>query len=164
MTAQTTSGMVVRKEATVEAPIERAFRVFTEDFSTWWPPEHHIGAVEPEAVVMELRAGGRWYERAPDGTECDWGTVQEVDPPNRILFGWQLDPDFRYEPDPALASEVEVRFTAVEPGRTHVEVEHRGFEVHGERAAELRDAVDAPDGWSGLLRRFGDAAAAADAN
>jgi len=33
---------VLRRSITVEAPIDRAFKVFTEGISTWWPADHHI--------------------------------------------------------------------------------------------------------------------------
>ena len=36
----------IRTEVVVEAPAERAFRVFTEKMETWWPASHHIGKSE----------------------------------------------------------------------------------------------------------------------
>ena len=33
----------IKKQLTVEAPIERAFRVFTAQMTRWWPKSHHIG-------------------------------------------------------------------------------------------------------------------------
>jgi uncharacterized protein YndB with AHSA1/START domain len=149
----------VRKSITVEAPQERAFHVFTAEFGTWWPREsHHIGQVEPEAVVVEGRAGGRCFERAPDGTECDWGKVVAYEPPERIVIGWQLNADWEY--DPEFLTEVEVRFIREGESRTRVELEHRDLELYGERMEEVRASIGSEEGWSGLLRRFAEAAEA----
>jgi uncharacterized protein YndB with AHSA1/START domain len=67
----------VRRSVTVKAPVERAFAVFTEAFTTWWPADYHVNPNGYEASFIEPRLGGRWYERAADGSEADWGTVLE---------------------------------------------------------------------------------------
>jgi hypothetical protein len=36
----------INGKTTVGAPIEKAFRVFTSSFGTWWPREFHIGQAE----------------------------------------------------------------------------------------------------------------------
>ena len=36
--------MNIKKQLTVQAPIEKAFRVFTANMTSWWPKMHHIGA------------------------------------------------------------------------------------------------------------------------
>jgi uncharacterized protein YndB with AHSA1/START domain len=160
MTTKEATAEVVRKSITVDAPPERAFDVFTSGMTRWWPLDtHHIGASEPNQVVVEPRAGGRWFERAPDGSECEWGRVIAWDPPQHVVFGWHLGPEWKYDPDPALATEVEVRFIAESATRTRVELEHRGFEVHGDRADELRIPVGGKGGWGALLERFAAAAA-----
>ncbi len=152
------TGVSVEKTITVEAPQDRAFSVFTE-MSTWWLKEsHHIGEQVPVAIVIEPRAGGRWFERAPDGTECDWGRVLEWDPPSRLLLAWHLDPEFAYDPAPERATEIEVAFIAEGPTTTHVRLVHRGLEVHGDKAEAMRAAIDSPEGWNGLLRLFAAAA------
>ena len=157
--SQQATDLAVRRSIVVEAPQERAFTVFTEGMSTWWPLEtHHIGEQKAEAAVVEPQAGGRWYERAADGTECDWGTVLEWDPPNRILLAWHLTPEFTYDPDTAMSTQVDVRFTATSATETHVALEHRGFEVHGDGGESMRAAVAAPGGWGGLLQLYAAAA------
>ena len=156
MTQQTTE-RTVRRSITVEASQQHAFDVFTEGMSRWWPLDtHHIGTAEPNAAVIEPRAGGRWFERAADGSECDWGRVLQWQPPDRVVFAWHLDPDWKFDPDPARATEVEVRFIA-QGEKTRVELEHRGFERLADRADEVREAVGGPGGWSGLLERFAEA-------
>ena len=85
--------MSIRKQLTLEAPIERAFRVFTASMGTWWPKEHHIGASALKDCVIEPKVNGRWYEIDEDGSTCEWGKVLEWDPPRRLLLAWQLGPD-----------------------------------------------------------------------
>lgn len=150
----------VRHAVTVPLPIERAFSVFTEGFDRWWPRTHKIGAADMAEAVLEPRAGGRWYERGADGSECDWGTVRVFDPPRRLVVTWQINAQWQYDPDPARASEVEVTFTEDAAG-TRVELEHRLIERHGPDSEELRKAVDSGGGWPGLLDLYTKAAAAA---
>jgi uncharacterized protein YndB with AHSA1/START domain len=140
----------VQRSVTVSAPVARAFRVFTEAINTWWPDGYHIGAADPAAVTIEPREGGRWYERGVDGSECDWGRVLTWDPPNRLVVTWQINGEWKYDADPAHASEIEVRFTAEGAELTRVDVEHRLFErlVGGQ---QMRDSVDADGGWGTLL-------------
>lgn len=149
----------VRQTLTVPIPPDSAFRLFTEGFSTWWIG-HHIGKAELAEVVMESGAGGRWYERGVDGSECDWGKVLVYEPPGRLVLAWQLNADFEYDPDIARASEVEVRFTAAE-GQTRVDFEHRHLERIGERGAELARSVGADGGWPHILDCYAKAAEAA---
>jgi uncharacterized protein YndB with AHSA1/START domain len=143
----------IRKSITVDVPQERAFEVFTRGFASWWPLDsHHIAEKAAETAVIEPRAGGRWYERAADGSECEWGTVIAFDPPERVVLGWQLDGDFKYDPD--LVTEVEVSFIAEGESRTRVELEHRDLDRFGDRRDAVTKAFSAPDGWGGLLERF----------
>jgi uncharacterized protein YndB with AHSA1/START domain len=152
---QGATDLAVRKTITVAAPQQRAFDVFTTGMTDWWLRDsHHIGEQTPEAVVMEPRAGGRWFERAPDGKECDWGRVVEWEPPARVLLAWHLGPEFKYDPDPARSTELEVRLLAEGPATTRVELVHRGFEVHGPAGEELSKAVGGPEGWNGLLQLY----------
>ena len=67
MTMQATDTSV-RTSVVVEAPIERAFSVFTDDIGSWWPPEHHILEAELEEMVFEPRVGGHVYDRGEAGT------------------------------------------------------------------------------------------------
>jgi uncharacterized protein YndB with AHSA1/START domain len=150
----------VRHTVTVPLPLDHAFRVFTEGFDTWWPRSHKIGAADLAEAVLEPRAGGRWYERDADGSECDWGKVLVFDPPRRLVVSWQIDGSWQHDPDPAHASEVEVRFIE-EAGGTRVDLEHRNIDRHGADAGALRTAFNAPAGWPGILEGYAKAAAAA---
>jgi uncharacterized protein YndB with AHSA1/START domain len=144
----------VLKVVVVNAPRERAFKIFTEFFGGWWPSTHHIGKQPYETAILEGKLGGRWYERATDGTECDWGTVLEWEPPEKVVLSWHLGTDFQYNPDPAKASEVEVRFIAESESATRVELEHRNIERHGEGGAKLRQGVDSPGGWGTIMELY----------
>lgn len=150
---------VVRRIIIVAASQQRAFEVFTAQFGSWWPKEFSIGEAEMADFVVEPKVGGRWYEVGVDGKECDTGRVTAFDPPERITLAWHLNASFRYDPDPAHASEVEVRFIAEDPAHTRVELVHRGFERHGDGAAAVRGVVDSPRGWSYCLGLFAEHAA-----
>ena len=137
---------------------DAAFELFTDRFADWWPKDsHHISDADAVAVVLEPRVGGRWYERAEDGSECEWGHVKEIERPGRILLAWQLTPEWRFDPDPAKGTEVEVTFTA-EKNQTRVTLTHSGFEVHGEAGGTMRESVSSEGGWPQLLQLYRDAA------
>ena len=142
---------------TVDVPIERAFRVFTESINTWWPAYYHIGQADMAEAILEPRVGGRWYERGVDGSECDWGQVRAWEPPHRLVVTWQINGQFQYDPDPEHASEIEVRFTASGPAQTKVDLEHRSLErLVGGQA--VRDTIGEGGGWSAMLELFAKAA------
>jgi uncharacterized protein YndB with AHSA1/START domain len=144
----------VRESIVVDAPIDRAFSVFTEDMGSWWPPDHHLLEGELAEMVVEPREGGHIYDRATDGTECRWARVLAYDPPNRFVFSWDISAAWQIETDPAKTSEIEVRFIAEGDDRTRVELEHRNLERHGEGWEKMRDAVGSPGGWRRGLEAF----------
>lgn len=141
----------IEKHVVVEAPIERTFEVFTTRMTTWWPKEFSVGATPFVECVVEPRIDGRWFERSADGTECMWGKVLAWEPPTRILLAWQLDGNFKY--DPQLITEVEIRFTALGPTSTRVDLEHRNLDRFGELAAKIGPMMDG--GWGGIIQSFG---------
>ena len=153
MTMQATP-TAIRQEIVVDAPIDRAFNVFTEGYQTWNPPEHHIGEADIETSVMEPREGGRWYEVGVDGSECDWGRVLAWEPPNRVVLAWMIGTQWKHDPDPSRASEVEVHFTALGDNQTRVELEHRHLDRHGEGWEGMSAAVGSEGGWPGSLRLY----------
>lgn len=151
--AQDTS---VRHSIVVDAPIARAFKVFTEDFGCFKPAEHNLLGGPIAETVFEPRVGGHIYDRGTDGSECRWARVLAYDPPNRVLLSWNISPQWRIESDPEKTSEWEVRFTAEAPNRTRVEIEHRHLERHGEGWENVRHGVGGDGGWPLYLRRFAD--------
>jgi uncharacterized protein YndB with AHSA1/START domain len=140
----------------VEAPIERAFSVFTEGFGGFKPPEHNLLEVDIAETVFEPRVGGHLYDRGVDGSECRWARVLAYEPPNRVLFSWDISPQWQLEPDLEKTSEVEVRFIAETSERTRVELEHRNLQRHGEGWEGVREGVRGDEGWPLYLRRFAD--------
>jgi uncharacterized protein YndB with AHSA1/START domain len=149
--AQQTS---VRMQIVVEVPIERAFRVFTEDFGSFKPPEHNLLGVEIAETVFEPRVGGHLYDRGVDGSECRWARVLAFEPPNRVVISWDISPQWQIETNLEKTSVVEVRFTSEGPERTRVEVEHRNLDRHGEGWEATREGVGGEGGWPLYLQRF----------
>jgi len=145
---------VVRKEIVVEAPIERAFRVFTDRFGDFKPREHNLLAAPIAETTFEPRVGGHIFDRAEDGRECRWARILAYEPPTRVVFSWDIGPTWQLESDPANASEVEVRFVAEGPTRTRVELEHRHIDRHGPGWDAVHDGVDGDAGWPLYLTRY----------
>jgi uncharacterized protein YndB with AHSA1/START domain len=144
----------VREAIVVDAPIERAFEVFTADMGSWWPPDHHILEGELAEMVFEPRAGGHIYDRAVDGSECRWARVLAYEPPNRVVFSWDIGLDWKLQTDTEKTSEVEVRFIEKGAEHTRVELEHRNIDRHGNGWEKMRDAVGSPGGWLRGLEAF----------
>lgn len=145
----------VRKSIFVKASPEHAFDVFANGIARWWPKSHKISAAELDGPVIEPRVGGRWYERAADGAECEVGKVLAWEPPHRLLLAWQLRHDWSFDPD--LVTEVEVTFARDGDG-TRVDLEHRHLERLGETADALRQQIDSPNGWGHLLQLYSETA------
>lgn len=148
------SASAVRTEIVVDAPIERAFSVFTERFGDFKPPEHNMLGVDIAESVFEPRVGGHIYDRGVDGSECRWARVLAYEPPERVVFSWDIDPQWQIVTDPDNASEVEVRFVAESSERTHVEIEHSKLERHGPGWEALGGAVGSEGGWPLYLQRY----------
>jgi uncharacterized protein YndB with AHSA1/START domain len=145
----------VTTQTVVDAPIDHAFRVFTEGIGSWWDPNHHILEAELAEMVFEPRVGGHIIDRGTDGSECRWARVLAYEPPSRVCFSWDINLRWQLETDPAKASEIEVTFTADGPDRTRVMLTHRNLDRHGEGWEAMRDAVGS--GWT--LDQFAEAAA-----
>jgi uncharacterized protein YndB with AHSA1/START domain len=150
----------VRASIVVEAPLERAFSVFTDDIGTWFPREYNLLDVDIAERVFEPRAGGRVYDRGVDGSECHWARVLAYEPPQRVVISWDISPRWQIETDPEKTSEIEVRFIPEAPERTRVELEHRNLDRHGEGWEQTRESVAGEGGWPGCLRAFGERVAA----
>jgi uncharacterized protein YndB with AHSA1/START domain len=144
----------VRLAIVVEAPIERAFRVFTEDFDRIKPREHNMLAVAIAETVFEPRTGGRVYDRGVDGSEYSWARVLAFEPPGRLVFSWDISPQWQLETDLERTSEVEVRFIAESADRTRVELEHRNLDRHGDGWEGVREAIGGEGGWPLYLQRY----------
>jgi uncharacterized protein YndB with AHSA1/START domain len=136
----------VRKSLVVDCSPERAFELFTREVASWWPlGKYSIGGDKITEVVFEEQVGGRIFERHTDGGEGEWGRVLAWEPPQRFAMSWYPGGE------PSQATELEVRFAAEGEG-TRVDLEHRGWEILGERAAEARTGYDG--GWPSVLAEF----------
>jgi uncharacterized protein YndB with AHSA1/START domain len=155
MTTQT-ERTTVRVDVVVEAPQERAFRVFSGKFDKIKPRDHNMLEVDIAESVFEPREGGRVYDRGVDGSECAWARVLAYEPPERVVFSWDISPQWQLETDLSRSSEVEVRFVSEAPDRTRVELEHRHLDRHGDGWQGLREGVGGEGGWPLYLGRFAD--------
>jgi uncharacterized protein YndB with AHSA1/START domain len=143
----------VRKTLSLKAPQAIAWRVFTQKMSLWWPLSmYKIGRANPVEAIVEPKVGGRWYERAEDGSTCDWGRVLAWEPPSRLVLSWDINADWQYQP--GLGTEVEIQFISEDAERTRVELEHRYFARYGARAEEMRRIFDTEGDWGRLLQMF----------
>jgi uncharacterized protein YndB with AHSA1/START domain len=145
---------------TVDAPLERAFSVFVDEFDRIKPREHNLLGADIAQTVFEPRAGGHIYDRGVDGSECRWARVLEYEPPDRVVFSWDISPHWQLVADPDEASEVEVRFVPETPARTRVELEHRNLDRHGDGWEGVRAGVESAGGWPLYLRRYAEQIAA----
>jgi hypothetical protein len=147
----------IREKIRVEATPEKAFEAFTGKMGRWWNRAYTINASPLKDVKVEGRRGGRWFEVGDDGSQCDWGRVLVWQKPGRIVLAWQVNADWKFDPD--LVTELEVQFGPDGAG-TRVELEHRNLDRYGGRAEAMRGMLASPDGWLGLLKRFGETTAA----
>ena len=145
---------VVRRQIVVQAPIERAFAVFTDRFGDFKPPEHNLLRVPIAETVFEPKVGGHIYDRGADGSECRWARILAFEPPRRVVFSWDISPQWTIETEPDNTSEVEVTFIAETPDRTRVELEHRHIDRHGPGWAAVSDGVGHDQGWPLYLERY----------
>jgi len=148
-----TEAATVRKHILVDAPIEHAFTVLTGRFGDFKPPEHNPLGVPIAETVFEGWVGGSIVDRAVDGSECRWARILAFDPPDRVVFSWDISPRWTIETDRAQTSEVEVRFYAESPARTRVELEHRHIDRHGPGWEAITGGVDGAQGWPLYLDR-----------
>jgi uncharacterized protein YndB with AHSA1/START domain len=152
----TATDTAVTTSVVVDVPQARAFAVFTDGIGTWWDPDHHL---LPEGttltrMVFEPRVGGHVYDVVSDGSECRWSRVLAYEPPERVVFSWDINLQWEIETDLDRTSEVEVRFVAEAPDRTRVELEHRNLDRHGDGWEQMRAAVGSDGGWPSGMNRY----------
>ena len=126
---------MINKSVVLPLAPARAFALFTEQISAWWPAERrHTNDAES---TLYLLATGRFFERARDGREVDLGRVVEWEAPTRIVL------DFYIATGPTHPTEVEVTFTPEADG-TRVTVTHtpkpESKDLWGDRAPRYERA------------------------
>ena len=149
----------VRVSVSVGVDQKRAFEVFADEMTSWWPAGHHIGEAPIQQVVVEPFVGGRWYTKHTDGSETETGVVTAYDPPHGFTVTWQIGADWAFHDD--LVTTIEVRFTPTDDGRTLVELEHRDLEAYGADAAKMYEAFEGPGRLGRMLEHYGEVAEAA---
>lgn len=137
---------VVAKAITVACNVQNAFRLWTEQIRTWWPAGHSRSGDPATQVFLEGKVGGRFYERTAQGDEYDWGQVVLWEPPHRLTYTWYLGSG------PEQPTQVDVRFVALGPAQTRVEIEHRGPELIG--ALWGRNQARYQAAWAVVLAAF----------
>ena len=152
----TATDTAVTTSVVVDVPQARAFTGFTDEIGTWWDPDHHLlpEGTRLERMVFEPRVGGHVYDVVSDGSECRWSRVLAYDPPERVVFSWDINLQWEIETDLDRTSEVEVRFIAEAPDRTRVELEHRNLDRHGDGWEQMRAAVGSDGGWPSGMNRY----------
>jgi uncharacterized protein YndB with AHSA1/START domain len=152
----TATDTAVTTSVVVDVPQARAFAVFTDEIGTWWDPDHHLlpKGTTLTRMVFEPRTGGYVYDVVSDGSECRWSRVLAYEPPERVVFSWDINLQWEIETDLDRTSEVEVRFIAEAPDRTRVELEHRNLDRHGDGWEQMRAAVGSDGGWPSGMNRY----------
>jgi hypothetical protein len=141
----------IKKEVQVAASQEIAFNVFTAKMAAWWPRTHHVGMSPMVSFILEPHVNGRWYTCHEDGSEVNIGFVLVWEPYSRVILNWQVNADFKC--DPNVNTEIEVQFIPEGPTKTLVKLEHRNLERlgGGEKTVEAMDR-----GWGMILGLYQD--------
>jgi uncharacterized protein YndB with AHSA1/START domain len=131
----------IRKTIELDAPLARAFEVWTGHVGRWWPLAHHsISKAEATGCFIEPGVGGRLYETTRSGDEHLWGTVAVWEPPRRLAYSWHPQVDLSQR------TMVLVMFTPLGPRRTRLTLTHSGWQP-GQEERRTRYHT----GWDGLL-------------
>lgn len=139
----------IKKELLVGASQATAFKVFTERMDLWWPKTHHVGATPMTELILEPHQNGRWYTRHEDGSEVTIGYVATYDPNDLLVLVWQIDGNFKC--DPNLITEVEVQFIPEGERQTRVKFEHKDLYKLGGGNKVVQDM---DNGWGMILNLY----------
>lgn len=152
-----TDGRDVRKTIRLPVPVADAFEVFVARPIEWIPPGHSFLRA-PLAIAFEQHVGGRFYERAADGTEVTRGTILEWSPPDRLVMTWRVGPNWRPVLDDERASRITIEFHPAGPDATEVVLTHTQLYRHGALADTIHAAV-AGEGPGATLQHYAGAVA-----
>lgn len=131
----------IRREITVNAPVETAFALFTAHIGRWWPlATHSVNGAEGLVAFEGDRLVERW------GTEHSvWAEVVAWEPPTGLRLNWHPGSS------PDTATDVEVTFTDHVDG-TLVTLVHSGWE---RTKAPAQMAEGYGEGWVSVLGEYG---------
>lgn len=130
----------------VSCSARHAFETWTTRIDSWWPADHTASGDKDATIQLELRLGGRLFERTSDGVEHEWGTITAWEPPRRFGYLWHL------RRDAADATNVEIRFTDLGDNSSRVDIVHTGWERLGADGQDWRNRNRG--GWDTLLPQF----------
>lgn len=136
----------IERRFDVKPPPAKAFEVFVQQMKDWVPPNHSLLDAPRHAVVVEPHIGGAWYEVDAAGTRRDWGQVAVYDPPHHLRLIWRLSPEFQF--DPTIETFLDITFTESQNGGTAVHFFHSGLQSYGDKAADMKARLEAPDAWN----------------
>jgi hypothetical protein len=143
----------IARKMTLNVSPEKAYDTFLNALNEWWPKEYTWSQAQLREIKIDARKDGLCTEIGPHGFRCDWGRVSELVKNEHIGLKWQISPKREPIPDPAKASDLQVRF-ARHADATMMEFEHYNFENHGEGAKNYRDMMDSEYGWDYILNNF----------
>jgi uncharacterized protein YndB with AHSA1/START domain len=140
---------VIEKTLLLPCPPDRAFALLTEEAGSWWPRDRRH-TPEPDSVIV-IERGGRFCERASDGTEVELGVVRVFEPSRRLVLDWYPGTG------PAEPTHVEILLVPEGTG-TRVHLVHRA----GPHSAEsyVRKAAAYERSWTFVFAAWLDAATA----
>ena len=95
-----TARAVVRKQIVVEAPVEKAFAVFTEGSATSSHPSTTCSASRSPRLCssrawVAISTTGAWTVASVDG-HGSWYSIR----PDRVVFSWDIGPTWQLETEP----------------------------------------------------------------
>jgi uncharacterized protein YndB with AHSA1/START domain len=148
----------IKRELQLDVSREKAFDLFVNQFSSWWPHEYTWSKKALKKIIIECKINGRCYEEGPNGFICQFGRVLDFKQHEKIKFTWQIGTKGQPQPDSHYASEITVNFIEKETKNTVLIFEHAYIEKHGEDSQkyfdELNDELNSEYGWDFLLNRF----------
>jgi hypothetical protein len=145
---QTINLTSIKKDFVVEASQQTAFEVFTRKMDLWWPRTHHIGSAEMTEMVVEPYVSGRWYSKHADGSEANIGHVLTYQPYNLFVLAWQINGDFKC--DPNLIAEVVAEFIPEGANITRVKFEHKDLHKLGNG----KSVESMNEGWGTIMNLY----------
>ena len=106
-------------------------------------------------TVFEPQVGGHIYDRGVDGSECRWARILAYEPPDRVVFSWDIGPTLAARDRPGQHQRgrgpVRRRDARTAPGSSSSTATSTGTAPAGRR---VRDGVEDEAGWPLYLDRY----------
>lgn len=134
---------ILSRTIDLQCSCAHAFRVFTTTTDLWWPPGHRKNS--QSTIILEPSAGGRLFERNPDGSEWTVGEVLIATPPDLLEFNW-------FPGSPTAPTHVRVDFEDREVF-SRIHITHRAISAGAQQIWPDRVAFF-EKGWDSILPAF----------